>query len=535
MCATEGQRGDLEFATLPGLVKTAAERHGDRVFIEDETTQISFKDLAEKVEEATRALISLGVEPGDRVAIWAPNCWEWIVAALSIHSAGAVLVPVNTRYKGQEAAWLLNKSRAKALFTVTGFLATDYVALLEAASVPTPNLAHTVVLRGHAPDETESWAAFLERAAATSREDARTRADSVRPEDVCDILFTSGTTGHPKGAMASHGQSLRAYRDWAHVVGLCAEDRYLVVAPFFHCFGYKAGWMAALLVGATVLPQPVFDVAQVLARIAPDRVSMLPGPPALYQTMLARPDLKEHDLSSLRLAVTGAAVIPVSLIQRMRDALGFETIITGYGLTESTGIATMCRFDDDEETIATTSGRAIPGVEVRVVNDAGQSVDANEPGEVVIRGYTVMGGYFEDPEQTAATINADGWLHTGDIGVMNERGYLRITDRKKDMFIVGGFNAYPAEIENTICEHAAVAEVAVIGVPDRRLGEVGLACVVVRSDSTLESDELTRWCRERMANFKVPRRVELVESLPRNATGKVMKFVLRERFTSSAG
>ncbi len=535
MSASEGQRGDLEFATLPGLVQAAAERHGDRLFIEDGTTQVSFSELAAKVEEAARALLALGVDRGDRVAIWAPNCWEWIVAALAIHSAGAILVPVNTRYKGHEAAWLLNKSRAKVLFTVTGFLATDYVALLEAASTPTPNLKNTVVLRGPTPAGTESWAAFLERSATISAAAARTRAEQVQPEDVCDILFTSGTTGHPKGAMASHGQSLRAYRDWAHVVGLCAEDRYLVVAPFFHCFGYKAGWMAALLVGATVLPQPVFDVSQVLARIAPDRVTMLPGPPALYQTMLARPDLAEHDLSSLRLAVTGAAVIPVSLIQRMRDALGFQTIITGYGLTESTGIATMCRFDDDEETIATTSGRAIPGVEVRVVDDTGEPVAANDPGEVVIRGYTVMGGYFEDPEQTAATINSDGWLHTGDIGVMNERGYLRITDRKKDMFIVGGFNAYPAEIENTICEHAAVAEVAVIGVPDQRLGEVGLACVVVRSDSTLEADALILWCRERMANFKVPRRVELMEALPRNATGKVMKFVLRDRFASSAG
>jgi acyl-CoA synthetase (AMP-forming)/AMP-acid ligase II len=535
MPPSEGLRGDLEFATLPGLVQAAAGRHGDRLFIEDGATQISFEELAGKVEEAARSLLSLGIEPGDRVAIWAPNCWEWIVTALAIHSTGGILVPINTRYKGHEAAWLLNASRAKALFTVTGFLATDYVALLEAAAEPTPTLTNTVVLRGPAPSGTESWGEFLERAEAIEAATARTRAHQVRPEDICDILFTSGTTGHPKGAMASHAQSLRAYRDWAHVVGLSVEDRYLVVAPFFHCFGYKAGWMAALLVGATVLPQPVFDVSQVLARIAPDRVSMLPGPPALYQSMLARSDLAEHDLSSLRLAVTGAAVIPVSLIQRMRDALGFQTIITGYGLTESTGIATMCRFDDDEETIATTSGRAIPGVEVRVVNDSNEEVAANEPGEVVIRGYTVMRGYFEDPEQTAATIDAGGWLHTGDIGVMNERGYLRITDRKKDMFIVGGFNAYPAEIENTICEHAAVAEVAVIGIPDPRLGEVGLAYVVVRSDSTLEPEALIAWCRERMANFKVPRQVELLETLPRNATGKIMKFVLRERFAMSAG
>jgi len=531
----EGLRGDLEFKSLPGLVRAAAETHGERIFIEDGQTTLSFVDLERRVAEAGRALVVSKIAPGDRVGIWAPNCWEWIVGALAIHSVGAVLVPINTRYKGHEAAWLLNTSRAKLLFTVTDFLDTDYVQRLKATNIRTPHLENVIVLRGSEAASAISWEAFLTRAEQVSHDTFHARATAVQPSDVCDILFTSGTTGHPKGAMSTHAQSLRAYRDWADVVGLCAEDRYLVVAPFFHCFGYKAGWMAALLVGATVLPQPVFDPVQVLARIAPDRVSMLPGPPALYQTILAQPNLQDHDLSSLRLAVTGAAVIPVSLIERMRDALGFQTIITGYGLTESTGIATMCRFDDDAATIATTSGRAIPGVEVRVVDEDGQETPAGQPGEVVVRGYTVMDGYFEDIEQTKATITTDGWLHTGDIGVMNTQGYLRITDRKKDMFIVGGFNAYPAEIENTICEHQAVAEVAVIGVADNRLGEVGLACVVLQADSTLDAEALIAWCRERMANFKVPRQVEFMETLPRNATGKVMKFVLRERLNAPSG
>ena len=313
------------------------------------------------------------------------------------------------------------------------------------------------------------------------------------------------------------------------MVGLRAGDRYLVVAPFFHAFGYKAGWLSALIMGATILPQAVFDVSAVLARIGRDRVSMLPGPPALYQTILQSPDRAEHDLSSLRLAVTGAASIPVQLIRDMREVLGFETVITGYGLTEACGIATMCRFDDDPETIATTSGRAIPGVEVLVVDDSGAEVPRGEPGEVVVRGYNIMKGYLDDPEQTAETIDADGWLHTGDIGVMNERGYLRITDRKKDMFIVGGFNAYPAEIEHVLLTHPAIADAAVIGVPDPRLGEVGRAFVVAAAGSQVpETPELIAWCRERMANFKVPREVAVVEALPRNASGKVMKFVLRK-------
>jgi acyl-CoA synthetase (AMP-forming)/AMP-acid ligase II len=362
-----------------------------------------------------------------------------------------------------------------------------------------------------------------------SESDGDARARSIAPDDLADLLFTSGTTGRPKGATATHAQTLRAFRDWADVVGLRAGDRYLVALPYFHSFGYKAGLLAALMMGATVYPLPVFDADEVLRRVARDRITMLPGPPALYQSMLAKPNLRELDLSSLRLAVTGAAVIPVELVHRMRRELGFETVVTGYGLTEASGVATMCRADDDPETIATTSGRAIPGVEVRVVDDDGNEVARGDAGEIAIRGYTVTRGFFDDPEATAAAIDPQGWLRTGDIGVMDARGYIKITDRKKDMFIVGGFNAYPAEIERVILEHPAIAQAAVVGAPDERLGEVGVAYVVVRSDARVEEAEMIAFCRDRMANFKVPRRVVIVESLPMNATGKVLKYVLRER------
>jgi acyl-CoA synthetase (AMP-forming)/AMP-acid ligase II len=301
-----------------------------------------------------------------------------------------------------------------------------------------------------------------------------------------------------------------------------------VVAPFFHSFGYKAGWLSALMMGATVLPHLVFDAAMVMARIAPDRVSVLPGPPALYQSILMHPEFGNHDLSTLRLAVTGAASIPVDLIHRMGDTMGFDTIITGYGLTEATGIATMCRYDDDPETIAQTSGRAIPGVEVLVVDDDGAEVPRGDPGEVVVRGYNVTQGFLDDPDGTARAIDAAGFLHTGDVGVMDARGYLRITDRIKDMFIVGGFNAYPAEIENILITHPSVAHAAVIGVPHERLGEVAQAHVVLRHGaSPLDASGLIAWSRDAMANYKVPRSVVFAESLPRNATGKVQKFKLR--------
>jgi acyl-CoA synthetase (AMP-forming)/AMP-acid ligase II len=321
--------------------------------------------------------------------------------------------------------------------------------------------------------------------------------------------------------MTTHEQTLRVYDTWSSVVGVRAGDRYLVVNPFFHTFGYKAGILACLLRGATIVPEPVFDVDAVLRRIEDERITVLPGPPTLYQSILDHPEREKRDLSSLRLAVTGAAVVPVVLVERMRDELAFETVLTAYGLTEATGTVTMCTRDDDAETIATTSGRAIPDTEVRI--DAAPG----EPGEVLVRGYNVMLGYFEEPEETAKTIDADGWLHTGDVGVMDERGNVRITDRIKDMFVVGGFNAYPAEIEQVLSRHPAISEVAVVGVTDRRLGEVGRAFVTAAPGANIDPDEVIAWCRERMANYKVPRSVAVVEILPRNASGKVLKFELR--------
>ena len=517
------------FGTIPEMVASQGQTLGDEPAIVDGTTTLTFRELADRVDEAARGLIALGVEKGDRVAIWAPNMWEWIVCALAIHTSGAVMVPVNTRYKGIEAAYLLAKSRATALFTVTDFLDVDYVALLRAADAELPALANIIVMRGESPSATLTYGEFLERAASVPESAAKERAATIQPDDLADILFTSGTTGQPKGAMCTHSQNLRVFDQWSSIVGLRHGDRYLIVLPFFHSFGYKAGWFSALLRGATVFPEAVFDVNVVLRRVQDDAITMLPGPPALYQSLLLHPDRGDYDISSLRLAVTGAAVIPVELIHRMKDELGFETVITAYGLTESCGVVTMCRLDDDAETIATTSGRAIPDVEVAVVDTDGNALPPEEPGEILVRGYNVMKGYFDAPEETAKAVDRDGWLHTGDIGTLDERGNIRITDRLKDMFIVGGFNAYPAEIENTLLKMPGVGEVAVIGVPDERLGEVGMAFVVAAPGELLRPEAIIAWSRENMANFKVPRRVEVLDALPRNATGKVVKFELRER------
>jgi acyl-CoA synthetase (AMP-forming)/AMP-acid ligase II len=512
--------------TIPRLVQASAARFAEKSAVEDEDIRLSFAELADAGLRAARAFCAAGVEPGDRIGIWAPNVVEWIVAAIGLQSAGGVLVTLNTRLKGAEAGYVLRKSGARILCTTGDFLGVNYVEALKGEDLP--DLERIVILREAAEGAT-SWSDFLAAGDAFPEDRARARADAVSPDDLSDLIFTSGTTGQPKGVMTTHGQNLRVFEVWSEVVGLCEGDRYLIVNPFFHSFGYKAGWLSAVMRGATSIPHAVFDVPAVLERVGKERISVLPGPPTLYQSILAHPDREKYDLSCLRLSVTGAAAIPVELIHRMRDELGFETIITGYGLTESCGVVSMCRYDDDPETIANTSGRAIPEIEVRCVDPTGAEVARGEPGEVVVRGYNVMPGYFDDEEETAKAIDSEGWLHTGDIAVMDEQGYLRITDRIKDMYIVGGFNCYPAEIESLMFASGQFAQAAVIGIPDERMGEVGMAYVVPVPGAEVTPESVIAWCRANMANYKVPRVVEVVDSLPTNAAGKVTKFVLRER------
>jgi acyl-CoA synthetase (AMP-forming)/AMP-acid ligase II len=519
---------ETELRTIPAVVERAAARFGEREGLVDGDRRLSFADLAAAADDAARAYVAGGIEPGDRIAIWAPNLGGWVVAALGALRAGAVVATVNSRFKGGEAAHALDATGARLLVTVTDFLDTDYVAMLDRHGRPAC-VEQVVVLAGPVPDGAAGWDDFLARGAAVDPALTAQRAADVQPDAVSTIIFTSGTTGAPKGAMLRHGASVRAYDAWASVVGLAEGDRYLIVNPFSHAFGFNAGILACLIKGATIVPHPVFDVPSVMQRVDEERITMLPGAPAVYQTILDHPDLDRYDLSSLRLAVTGAANVPVEMVRRMASELTFRTIVTGYGLTEATGIATMCRHTDDPETIANTAGRPIPGVEVVVVDRDGTHLGAGQPGEVLVRGYNVMAGYIGDEAATAEAVDDEGWLHTGDVGVFDEAGNLKITDRTKDMFIVGGFNAYPAEIENILMTHPAVGQAAVVGVPDQRLGEVAKAFVVPRAGATIDEAELIAWSREHMANYKVPRSVEVVDALPLNATGKVMKNVLRER------
>ena len=494
--------------TLPAVLRAAAERFGDHpAFVADDRT-VSFRALLGEVRAVARGYLAHGLEPQERVCVWAPNSIEWAVAALAVSYAGGTLVPVNSRYTGHEAADIVDRAGARIVVVADGFLDRSQIADLRAASeLPTVReIVDIADLDG------------LRRAGAGVPADrVEARAAAVSPDDVADILFTSGTTGRPKGAMSAHRQTVGVARAWGELGGVTSEDRYLVVNPFFHSFGYKAGIVVGLTTGATLYPLSTFDLDTTMRLVQDARITVLPGAPTIYQSLLAAPNRAEFDLSSLRLAVTGAAVVPVVLIERMRAAepegLGIDQVVTAFGMTEAV-VATMCREGDSAETVATTCGRAIPGMEARIADN----------GELLLRGEFVMLGYLDDPQATAEAIDADGWLHTGDVGTLDEHGNLTITDRLKDMYISGGFNVYPAEVEQALMRLDGVHDVAVIGVPDERMGEVGKAFVVGQVDP----DDVLAFARERLANFKVPREVVLVDALPRNLGGKVLKTELRD-------
>ena len=573
--------------TIPAAIRQAERRFGECEAVLDQGRRLSYAEFAARIRQTAGALLANGVGPGDRVCLWAPNRLEWMLVGLGAQYLGAVLVPLNTRYRGAEALDLLVRTRARLLVVDQRFLGTDYVGMLRAAAadrlasdqvagdqvagdrvagdrvagdrVAADRVAGGRVAGGRGPspavDEPDravperaavhpvdglrqlativdlaglgtgclSWPDFLGRATPASLQRAEVLAGQVNPDDIADILFTSGTTGRSKGAMSSQRRTLGMARGWADRAQLSEEDRYLIVNPFFHSFGSKAGYLACLLTGALIVPHPVFDAAAVLDLVQRERITVLPGPPAIYQALLEDAGLPSRDLSSLRLAVTGAAMVPQTLIRRMGAELRIRCTLTAYGLTEAP-VVTMCTENDDDETVATTCGRPLEWAEVRIAAPGGAAM----PGEVLIRGPYLMIGYLDDPQSTAAAIDADGWLHTGDVGFLDERGYLRITDRITDMFTVGGFNVYPAELEQVISAHPAVRDCAVIGVPDQRLGEVGRAYVCTRPEAILDAEELIAYCRERLANFKVPRTVVLLDELPRNAGGKVVKPQLRQ-------
>ena len=546
------ESAQAELATVPACLRAAAADAPDALAVVDGDTRLTYAQLADEASVFARALIAAGIGPGDAVALYASNSARWIIAALGTLSVGAVLVPVNTRYRGAEAFYVLEKARAAALVVENGFLGHDYLAMLydvgsRAATIGVPRvpgpalpglpLLRVVVDLGPGvgrprpglPGPVLPWAAFLDaggfpdRGEATDPAEAQARA--VAPEALCDIIFTSGTSGRPKGVMTSHRAAVRNAAAWADGMGMVAGDRYLIVNPFFHTFGYRAGILACLTARATMYPLAVFDVEAALAIAQAEKITVLPGPPTLFHSILAHPAHRDFDLS-IRLVATGAASVPRELMERIGDELHVAFVASPYGLTEVAGTATMPPPGAPADKVLTTVGTAIPGTEIAIAGRDGQHLPPATDGEILIRGYHVMLGYFDDPEATGEAIDSDGWLHTGDVGHLDVDGYLTVTGRLKEVFQVGGFNVYPVEVEQLLATHPLIAEAAVIGVPDERLGEVGHAFVVPRPGCAPDPQEVIAFARERIANFKVPRAVVITAELPRTPLGKVRKFML---------
>ena len=431
MALKSGQR----WGTVPALI--------------DGDAQFSFAEVGELMMAVARSLIAQGVEPGDRVALWAPNSAAWVPAALGVQAAGAWLVPINTRLRGDEAAYILEKTSARLLLTVEEFLGTAYSAMLFSAA---PELKAAIRVFNIPLPGTLSggdWASFLASGNGVDNSLVERRINGLTPEDVSDVMFTSGTTSLPKGVLLRHGASLEGYRIFNRNFGLDTGSRFMVTTPFFHCFGYKAGWMMALDHGAVTLPVAVFDGESALQMVDKHGITHMGGTPTMYQAMMEHPERDRYDISSLTTGVVSATTVPERLVHRMRDEMGFSTALTGYGLTENHGFVSLTAPSDAPEVIATTAGKVIEEIAARVVDDDGNDVPAGEPGELWVKGFMVTEGYYEDSASTRAVIT-DGWLHTGDVVTLDADNYLKITDRKKDIYIMGGFNVAPAEVENVI-------------------------------------------------------------------------------------
>ncbi|WP_044564006.1 AMP-binding protein [Azospirillum sp. B4] len=516
--------------TIPALLRTAARKYGSKPALVSRTDgSISFAGLDALADRVARSFLSGGLAQGDRVGIWAPNMAEWVAAAAGAQRVGGVVVPLNTRLKGGEVADIVRRAGIRRLVSIGDFLGRHYPDMLRTEDMP--GLRDIIVLRADTAKlagRERAWDAFLADGAGVTDEHLAARAAVVTPSDIADIMFTSGTTGQAKGALFDHKRSLGGGRAWHGITGMTADDHYCVFGPFSHNASYKAGWVSGLMTGATVYWPEAYDGAAVLDLIATNRISVMAAPPTVWQEVLSHPNRADWNISSLRFLSTGGTTIPMELMRNLRRELPNAIVSTGYGMTECCGSATQTLPGDPIERVAGTVGKAIPGTEVRVADANGRPLPAGQAGEVLIRDDKLLIEYLDSPEATRAALDADGWLHSGDIGVFDTDGYLKITDRLKDMYIVGGFNVYPAEIERQMGDLAGLRACAIVGVPDARLGEVGHAFIVRSPSSTLTEVEVIAWSKANLANYKVPRAVTFVDALPMNTSGKVLKFALKQ-------
>jgi fatty-acyl-CoA synthase len=514
------------------LARTVAAHGGrDALVVRDQGIRWTYSELDERVDQVARALVAAGLAQGDRVGIWSPNCAEWVLVQYATARVGVILVNVNPAYRGAELEYVLKQSGCRALFAATGFKDADYVAMVERVRPECPALERVVFLA------TPGWDELLAGGAGVAPDELGARAAALQFDDAVNIQYTSGTTGFPKGATLSHHSILNNGFFVGEACGYTEADRVCVPVPFYHCFGMVMGNLGATSHGACiVVPAPGFDPGATLAAVQEERCTSLYGVPTMFIAELEDPGFGDYDLSSLRTGIMAGSPCPVEVMRKVVERMHMRAVTICYGMTETSPVSTQTGADDDVEHRTATVGRVHPHVEVKLIDPAdGRAVARGEPGELCTRGYSVMLGYWDDPERTAEAIDAAGWMHTGDLATMDADGYVKIVGRSKDMIIRGGENVYPREIEEFLYTHPDVADVQVVGVPDARYGEAVAAFVIAREGAVLDVEAVREFCAARIAHYKVPRYVIVVDEFPMTITGKVQKYKLRDAAVEQLG
>ncbi|HEY7628487.1 MAG TPA: AMP-binding protein [Ilumatobacteraceae bacterium] len=514
-----------------------AAEHADRdcLISRHEDLRLTYREMAVAVDRCARGLLARGIETGDRVGIWAPNRSEWAMLQYAAAKVGAILVNINPAYRTHEVAYVLEQSGCRLLVATAEFKSSSYVSMIAEVRTSLPALETTVFLDSDAGDT--SWAALLAGADAVSPEQLAARQSSLQFDDPINIQYTSGTTGFPKGATLSHHNILNNAYNVTGLQRLEPGDALCIPVPLYHCFGMVMGNLGCTTRGATIVyPAPAFDPDATLAAVEAERCVSLYGVPTMFIAMLDSPRFAEFDLSSLRTGVMAGSPCPVEVMKRCVNDMHMSEVTICYGMTETSPVSFQSRTDDSVERRVSTVGRVHPWVECKIVEaNTGAVVQVGETGELCTRGYSVMLGYWHNPEATATAIDAAGWMHTGDLAVMDEDGFVNIVGRSKDMIIRGGENVYPREIEEFLYSHPAIVDVQVIGVPDPRYGEEICAWVRLRDGASLTIDELRAFCAGRIAHYKVPRYLRVSDQFPMTVTGKVRKVEMREVSAAELG
>ncbi len=537
--------------TIGDLLDRQAERFGSRDALVhvDWGLRYTWQEFRDECDRIARGLMALGIRKGDHVALWATNYPEWVVAQFATARIGVVLVTVNPAYRTHELEYLLRQSDAAALMLIGNFRTSDYVGMLQevvpelAGSVPgqlhcdkLPNLRNVIYIQPHdgtptdAPPGMVAWSALRDLAEEVSLDALERRRAECHPDDVICIMYTSGTTGNPKGVMLTHHNLVANATYTGQGLGFTEEDRLCIPVPFYHCFGSVLGTLAcATAAAAMVTPSEYFEPEKALAAVERERCTAIHGVPTMFIAELEHSDFDRFDLGSLRTGMMAGSPCPIEVMRQVIERMGCREMTVGYGLTEAAPVITLTRADDDIERRVSTVGTPFPYVEVKIVDpDTGEEAPVGDQGELCSRSFMNMRGYYKMPEATAAAIDPDGWLHTGDLATVDADGYYKITGRSKDMIIRGGENVYPREIEEFLYTHPKVADVQVIGVPDQRFGEEIMAWVLLRAGQDATEEELRDFCRGRIAHYKVPRYVKFVSEFPMTVTGKIQKYIMRD-------